>query len=296
MRHPHTIAVFAIILLAGLTSFAHAAQDFAIQLQRPVKVGDRYGLSANGSEEQVSKVQVNGQAVPPRSSALTVALTAKAEVLAVSLTGREMKTRFIITKATRTVESATGELMPAGTEIIAEHKGQRTEFIIDNMPASPDLAKALTVVISLEDDEAPGDDVIFGTKERKRVGDTWPVNSTEAAADFARRGGMKMDPKNMTGTTTLSEVTKIDGQSTLVISAVMTIKEVSIPLPQGIAVQHSEFKATFSGAFPVDGTKRAMRKSMTMEGDISCAGKAGDKDLSMAITMKRNKEVIFTKE
>lgn len=276
-------------LFCGLLATA-TAQDYEIKLVRTVKVGDKYGVVATGTAEQHVTMTVSGQPAPPRDQVMSASLTAKAEVLAVTAGGREAKSRFTITKLTRTSGPQTDEPLPAGTVVVAERTGTKTEFKVGDAPVAPEVGKVLGLLISLESDQGANDDVVFGSKARRKVGDSWPIDSSAAAADAATKGGMKIDPANITGTTTLAEAQK-DG---LKITAAMTMKEVGIPLPPGMTVTASAFTADFSGIFPVDTSKRAVHNAFSMNGKVECAGKAGDKELTMVMTMKQARDVTFT--
>lgn len=289
MRHAFFRLSLIAVLFCGLIATV-SAQDYEIKLVRTVKVGDKYGVISNATQEQHMTMSVNGQGTPPRDEAMSASLTAKAEVVTATPGGREGKTRFSITKLTKTLGAQTTEVLPTGTVVIAERVGTKMEFTVGAAPAAPEVAKVLGLVISLESDAGANDDVVFGTKERKKVADTWPIDVAAASADAAAKGGLKIDPADIAGTTTLVEA-KPEG---LKISAAMTMKKVGIPLPPGMAVTASAFTADFSGVFPVDASKRAVRTAMAMDGKVECAGKAGDKELTMVIVMKQSKDVTFT--
>lgn len=294
MRTVLTQSLLITCLFAGFTTWVQAAQDYAIQLNRSIKVGYKYALEATGLDEQMMSMSVNGQAMPARNIAYTLSVKAKAEVLATTPKGREQKTRFIITKATRTSAGQESDLLAAGTELVAERVGLKTTYVAAGMPVSPEVAKALEVIISMESDETANDDAVFGTKDRKKIGDSWPIDGVAGAADMNKRGGMKIDPANIMGKSTLVELSKVPQGEVLRIEAEMAMKDVSIPLPPGVAVTKSSFHATFAGLFPVDANQRALKKLMSMDGALECAGKTGDKEMAMSMTMKRSTEIIFT--
>jgi hypothetical protein len=289
MRHALSCLSLIVALLCGLSATA-SALDYEVKLVRLAKVGDRYGLVATGIQEQRMTMTINGQKTPPRDQLMDVALTAKAEVLAVSTGGREMKTTFTVDKLTNTEGAQVTDVLPAGTVVVAERVGKKTEFQIAGAPAKPEVAGALALVISLDSDQSTNDDLIFGTKERKAIGDSWPIDAKAGAADLADKGGLKIDPANLTGTTTLVEALP----NGLRVSAKLAMKDVGIPLPPGMAVTSSNFTAEFSGVFPIDTTKRAIRSGTSIEGKVECAGKAGDKDLTLVMTLKNSQTVSFT--
>jgi hypothetical protein len=267
-----------------------SAQDYEIKLSRTVKVGDRYGVVATGTTEQHMTMTVAGQPAPPRDQVMSASLAAKAEVLTATAGGREAKSSFTISKFTRTSGAQTDEPLPAGTVVVAERVGTKTEFKVGDAPVSPELAKVLGLLINLESDQGANDDVVFGTKARQKVGDSWPIDTAAAAADAAAKAGLKIDPANITGSATLAEVQK-EG---LKVAGTMQMKDVGIPLPPGMAVTTSAFSAKFSGVFPLDASKRAVNSAMSMDGKVECGGKVGDKELTMVMTMKQAKDVTFS--
>jgi hypothetical protein len=281
MSHALSSLSLIVALLCGLNSMA-SALDYEVKIVRLAKVGERYGLVATGIQEQHITMTINGQKTPPRDQVMNVALTAKAEVLAVSAGGREMKSSFTVDKLTNTEGAKVTDVLPAGTVIVAEQAGGKTKFQVAGAPATPELAEVLDQVIRMESDQSTNDDLFFGTKERKKVGDSWPVDAKTGAADLGEKCGLKIDPANISGTTTLVEVLPT-GMRVVV---KMAMKDVGIPLPPGMVVTSSVFSAEVIDVLPVDTSKRAVSSSMSMEGKVVYEGKAGDKDLTLVTTIK----------
>lgn len=294
MRRFFTYFSIAALFLSGLLA-PITAQDFEIKLIRPVKVGERYGVQSKAANEQHMTITADGQAMPPNDEVISTVLTAKAETLGVTPGGRECKTRFTVIKFVKITGDKTEDALPPGTVLVGERPNAKTytktQFTIADAPVAPDMAKLLGMVISLENDQGVNDDVVFGTKEPKKVGDTWPVNYKAAALDFTAKQNILVDPANISGTATLVEQT----QNGLKISANMEMKQIGFPLPPGMTVTSSAFVAKFSGVFPVDVTKRAVSSSMGIEGKVEFAGKSNGKDLAMVMTLKQAMEVTFTK-
>ena len=282
------------LLLAGLSNSAVGAQDYSIQLVRKATVGEHYGIVANGSQEQLINLSVSGEAMPPQAETTKVSITAAGEVLALTPAGREKKARFVIEKAVVAEAGPWTQLLPPGTEVVAEQSDAKTEYLVGGVPATSEVAKALDIAgIELTGDDSVNDEQIFGTKERKRAGEAWPIDSTAAAAGLAKKSVM-VEPGNITGTSTLAEIVKAGNQDALRITGTMAMKHVTMPLPPGLAVQSGEFHATFSGIFPVDPTKRVNHSGMVMDGKFVCGGKSGDNEMAMTITMKQSKDTTFS--
>lgn len=293
----HSLAKFAVAALVLSFCVSHsAAQDFSILLTRKVKAGDHFGVTGTGHSQQLMNMSVNGQAMPAKLEEMNVEFVAAAKVIEATPNGREKRTSFTITKATRTVKGMVSELLPTGTVMVAERVGSKTQFTVDGQPLAADVAKAIDLIVSMESDEGANDDIIFGTKERKKVGDSWPVNSKAAAEDMTSKsnGAMKLAEKSISGTTTLVEITKAKTGDALHVAATMKMTDVTIDLPPGMKVETSRFEAQMKGLFPVDPAKRALSKSMAMQGEFVCGGMVGDRAMAMTMTMKQSADITFT--
>jgi hypothetical protein len=294
MIHHNRSISLAGLLLVGLFNSAAAAPDYAIQLVRKATVGEHFDFVANSSQEQSIDMSVDGQAMPAKAETTKVWITAAGEVLALTPAGREKKARFVIEKAVVAAGGPWTQLLPPGTEVVAEQTSDKTEFLVGGVPATPEVAKALDIAgIELTADDSINDEQIFGTKDRKKVGESWSINAKDAAAGLAKKGVL-VEPGNVTGTATLAEVVKAGNQDALRIAGTLAMKKVNMPLPPGMVVKSSEFNAAFSGLFPVDPTKRVLHSQMVMGGKSVCAGMSDDKELAMTITIKQSKDTKFS--
>lgn len=293
----HSFTKFAVATLVLSFCVSHlAAQDFSILLNRKVKAGDQYGVTGIGHSQQLMNMSMNGQAMPAKQEEMDVEFVAAATVVEATPNGREKRTSFIITKATRTVKGMGSELLPAGTVMVAERVGSKTQFTVDGQPLAADVAKAIDLIVSMGSDEGANDDIIFGTKERKKVGDSWPLNAKAAAEDMTSKsnGAMKLTEKSISGTTTLVEIVKAKTGDALHLAATMKMTDVTLDLPPGMKVESSHFDAQMKGLFPADPAKRSLSQFMAMQGEIVCGGMVGDRTMAMTMTMKQSADITFT--
>lgn len=293
----HSLAKFAVAALVLSFCVSHSvAQDFSILLTRKVKAGDQYGVTGIGHSQQLMNMSVNGQAMPAKQEEMNVEFVAAAKIIEATPNGREKRTSFTISKATKTVKGMVSELLPAGTVLVAEQVGIKTQFSVDGQALAADVAKAIDLIVSMESDEGANDDIVFGTKERKKVGDSWPVNAKAAAEDVTSKtdGAMKLTEKSISGTTTLVEIAKAKTGDALRVEATMKLTDITIDLPPGMKVESSRFDAHMKGLFPVDPAKRALSKSMAMQGEFVCGGMVGERAMTMTMTMKQSTDITFT--
>ena len=253
---------FTFSLLIVLVAASVGAQDYAVKMQHPLKVGQRYKLTAVASESSENTMSSEQRTLKNQKEELSIEMESDVTVLAVDAKGRATKEAHTIVKL---VEGAGKEpLLAAGTKVTASRPGQKTVFEIAGKPATDAVAKALNLAIEITSGSGPTDDELFGTKERKKVGDRWPLNEALALKDANEKiaaSGLKVD--SVKGTTTLQKVTK-DG-SVDVVHLLGNMTATLSPAPNGpFTSADSTMTATFSGAFPTDLTKSVRQEGATL--------------------------------
>jgi hypothetical protein len=159
-------------------------------------------------------------------------------------------------------EAAEKELLPPGTQVVVRLQANRKVFLIDGQPAPSNAQKMLGHLLSLPQVEATDDDV-FGTNERKKVGDNWNVRGTEAVRDLAARG-LTVKAENIRGSMKLEKAAVVDGISSLSISGRMDVDRIAPPLPPGFFVEKANASAVLSGEFPVDTSLGRLSETASM--------------------------------
>ncbi len=241
------------ILLALLlpASALSAADDYVIRLTRPSKIGDRYRLDARGTTRESERITVGGQ-VQNDDKDLSVHLIAGATVLAVDSQSNATRIEYLIQTCEKTEAGKTEQVLAAGRKVVAESDAQgKTEFTVDGDHALDDISKALGVVISAHTPGSPTDDDIFGTAERKKVGDTWGIN-TKTAATYLSKAGLGVSADNLKGTVTLDGVKTVGVVKALALTARMSAEGMTMDLPDFLQIEKSSMTGEFSSLVPVD--------------------------------------------
>ncbi|NVN93077.1 MAG: hypothetical protein HXX11_21120 [Desulfuromonadales bacterium] len=206
---------------------------------------------------------------------------------------REKKLSLFVTSCLVKTNGSTfeREMLAKGTQVIAQQRDGKVEFVIDGKVVSKETAEILCHLISLHPSQASDDDV-FGTKERKTVGDSWAVNSVKGAVDLSSRG-IIVDAKDIKGSTQLEKVVEVGGTKCLQISAKMEMSNISPSLPKGMSVMQSNASATFSGEFPVDVSARPLSEGMTASIAFVAKGKSTPEapEITLAMDLEESKHV-----
>ena len=248
-----TLWVVAAVTALAVAWPAGAAPEttYAIRLSRPQAVGHRFAVSVKGRQHKKERVTMAGRVVTDTDNTVDVEVDALAEVLAVD--GKQQGTRmaYTIDRAQRTENAQTTELLARGRVVVVEHKDGHAVYTVDGERPPRNIEEALGIVISAHEPNSATDDEIFGTKERKRVGDEWGINAEAAAKDFTSRG-VKIDPQSITGGTKLVAAKTHEGVKVVELTGKLRIANMALPLPAGAQVERSQVEALFWGLFPQD--------------------------------------------
>jgi hypothetical protein len=231
-----------------------AADDYVIRFRRPTSVGASYRLDARGTSRERERITMGGQ-VQNEDKEMSVHLVAVATVLAVDSASAATKMEYLVETCQKTSSGKTEDVLSAGRRVVAEADAQgKTEFTVDGDPALEDIAKTLGAVVSTHRPNSPSDDEIFGTTERKRVGDTWSINSAAAAADFSK-SGLTISPEAFKGTVSLDGVRTVGAVQALALSARLTAEGMSVggeDLPEWLQVEKASLSGVMSALVPAD--------------------------------------------
>jgi len=268
-----------------------AADDYVIRFTRPSKIGDRFRLDAKGTTRESERITVGGQ-VQTDEKDLSVHLIAAATVLAVDSQSNATRIEYVIQTCEKTEGGKTEQVLAAGRKVIAESDAQgKTEFMVDGDPALDDISKALGVVISAHTPGSPTDDDIFGTTERKKVGDTWSIN-TRTAATYLSKAGLGVSADNLKGTVSLDAVKTVGGVKALSLTTHMSAEGMTMELPEFLQIEKSSMAGEFTSLVPVDPeAENLLPNKIKMTIDVLLRGQKPDTGSSVTIEEKMEMSV-----
>ena len=253
---------FLPFVLAVFAAPALFAQDYQVLIERPLKVGDQLKLSVTGKQSQSQSVTVNG--TPQKNDKLeqSVEFEGVEKVLAVDANGKETKITLTVDKFAVTSDGETKEAAPKGTVITCSMgTGKEQIYEIDGKVVGADATagQALDMIVDLSRG-GPSDDDAFGTKEKKKKGDSWDVNADQLKKYLDGMGELT----NVAGKTTLEDVS--GGSMKIGIHFTADFKP---PLPEGFTMDSAGVDGKVSGAFPLDATKYETEDSSDISSTFS---------------------------
>ncbi|HEY6871152.1 MAG TPA: hypothetical protein VI298_00365 [Geobacteraceae bacterium] len=237
-------------LFLSLLAQAAAAGDYDIRLHRPMHAGEKFRISATGSNAVKTVIKTGGELFRDDRENFSVEFDSLVTVLATDRNGKPTRESVAVLKCEKTEAFDRKALLAPGTVVVASAKGKDDVYEIDGKPVDREMHEVLAIFVPLGKGEAT-DDEIFGTRERKRVGDAWGVNADLAAREFEDfKLGVRKE--NIAGKTTLEKIVRSGAADCLLIRSEVTFEKLAPPLPSYLSVESSLMRADLSGEFPVD--------------------------------------------
>jgi hypothetical protein len=279
---PACAALLSVCAVAGAQDKPDA-NAYMIKLARPLKVGMKYAMSADGA--LVRQVTLKRGFVTQKrpDDGFGVRFEGTVEVLALDDIGEEAKVACTVDKCIRLTSDGETELVPKGKVLIAEGKGKDTVFSLkDGGDLPKEASDALELVISLDTNDKLTDDDLLGTKEKKKVGESWPVTPENIAKD-SERVGVAVKPEDVEGSFRLDGLQKVGDTECLKLSGNLKVKHLVTKsdeneddrLPEGYVVEGGSMEAKYSGLFPVDMAVGSLAESASMTFVTHIRGKGG---------------------
>ena len=281
---PFALAALSVLLTSPLARAEDApAKDkaYEVRIARKIEVGTKYALTADGALLRQVSLSAGGETKQQPDDGFGIHLEGTVEVLELDAIGEEAKVACTVEKCTRITPKGEQELVRKGQVIIAEGKGKDTVFTLrDGTELSKEATEALDLAISLDSGDEYNDDEMFGTKDKQKVGSSWPVDREKVAKD-ANRVGVVVKPEDVEGSFRLDGLEKAVEVECLKLSGGLKMKNLGRKdddddgLPEGFKVESGTMEAKYGGLFPVDPSVGSLSESASMTFVTKVKGKGG---------------------
>jgi hypothetical protein len=299
------LACFATLLLLCLCRAGAADEPdkgstddkaYEVKLARPVKVGMKYHITTDGALVRETTISRAGTTAKQPDDGFGVHLEGTVEVLALDNIGEEAKVSIAVDKCSRITSAGETELVPKGKVLVAEGKGKDTKFSLrDGAELTKEASEALELVVSLDTDDTLTDDDLLGTKEMKKVGESWPATAENVVKDY-QRVGVEAKPEDVEGEFRIDGLEKKGEEQCLKLSGNLKVKRLVTKadekeggggLPEGFVVEGVSMEAKYTGLFPVDTSKGSLAESASMTFVTHVKGKGGGGDADVVTVESR---------
>ncbi|HCE42001.1 MAG TPA: hypothetical protein DET40_00440 [Lentisphaeria bacterium] len=247
------------------------AQEYEIRFVRPVKAGDKCREISTGSSSQQSTVFSGDQIIKSALVQTTIEMDAETTILEIDKEGHSVKESLLVNSCVIKSEGKDNAAIEKGTVIIVLVKDGKVVFEIDGKAVDESLSLTLALVENLYTGGVSDDD-IFGSSEKKKIGDSWKLNTEKVPADMARHG-ISIEAKNIDGSVKLEKLEKSGDMDCLFITAEMTFKDIIPKLPAGLTVESSAMMNSFSALFPIDTSIPKLDQTLEFKMQMTMTGR-----------------------
>ncbi|MFT3781795.1 MAG: hypothetical protein QM790_07230 [Nibricoccus sp.] len=239
---------------------------YAIKLERPQPKGTSLHVRVTGNFEEFIK-PISEEAISPRKTlSFTYVVDVVRTVLTDDLTAEGPLVQLAIVKATKTTGEETKDLFPPRTVVVEKKIADRTDFFVGDTLVDINTASILRIAGLAEGVDPGKDDLIYGAKELKRLGDSWPINAEEAATHSSKLK-IVCQPENISGSMRLKEVVESGSEQLLALEEETVLRDCVMPLtlPEGFSVLSSHANQKALILYPVDLLKPARHRTGSIE-------------------------------
>jgi hypothetical protein len=268
------LAVYAALLGSPMAA-APAVEDFAVRIDRPYFVGEQYRL--RGPYLVADSLSVTrGRDTQRSEHRRLIDLDLAVKVLELGPRGNPRRASVTVHVLTREAGGETTALVAPGTVIDAHIENGKKVFSIQGKTLEGEAEPVLGAISILGLDDRPSEGAM-GSRERRRVGESWPLHAEEAArALSAGASAFKIDPQKLKGTVTLAAKKEERQVPCLEYRYELEVKDQRIPregLPSSAppGFDHGTFAVTFQGTtiLPLDVSLPSPREDQTWDSRLS---------------------------
>ncbi len=284
------LTFFSVLLMAAGLAAADA-KSYSIKFDRPVHAGEKYRISIL-AKDVIDMNFTDGTNSKKSKEDVVTRFDALMSVVEVNKKGYVQNAAYVVEKFT--IETAKGkkEILPAGKQIGVSFSGKKVRYMIDGDPVDDGTAKFLSKILTFFKPEME-DDAVFGTKDRKKIGDCWDMNYSLAAERF-NRDDIQLAKKDLTGSTCLKGVQKADGRDCLRIG--IKLKAGAFKM-KNIKMESSSLDAYMDLLYPVDEQRTAVEVGMSVAVKFRGRGKvrSDSPEMLMDLNMLLNQKMRVTR-
>ena len=253
-----------------------AAEDLhEIRLLRPVKMGDRFDVSAKVAYEDKMKTSFDGKEVESEETIVACRMTGTLTVLAVTKKGLPSALKIKV----KTVDCVNGgkaaEFFKVDDELSLRRDEPENETQVNGEAADDMQAQIIESLLSVQAEDEVSDEDIFGTKDKVAVGAEWPVNAKAAVASVERSGVLGLKPSGVSGHAKLVSLGEFEKKPALSVHMAAKVDGTGVTLsslPENVKGKKFHTEYTVEMDVPVDPSSTAGRTKGLAKIEVDAEG------------------------
>ncbi len=246
---------------AELSAAPEAAAEFAIQLHRPVQIGEQAKQHITATFDHSLRTFSGQTMLSEQINKVAIAFVADTKVIDVDAVGIATKTELAVESCT--VDSGAGPmpLFSPGV-VLTVTRGGDPAIVSQNGTLPRATAQWLRMVLPTGPATMTDDD-IFGSTAPRVVGAVWPVNADFMANELGAVG-LRIRPDRIIGQATLAAVDVVAGRQALDIRVEVSATGVEPDQkPADAVVERGELHTELTSWYPVDPSHMRLKDSAT---------------------------------
>lgn len=238
---------------------------FQITIGRRLRVGERFRFERRQRVEKLKIETLAGKKIGEEQTLSVTSFSGTGEVTSADAQGNELSFAYEVESFARSDEDGEWSL-PSGTKLrIVRGLDEAGAIVeIDGRPATDREREAVSIFVGLTHDDV-GDNAIFGTRQARRVGDSWKARDDLIRAKLAAEG-VTIPPDGLTATATLVGVVPTDEGHLREVETSLSIDRFTVPdLPADVTLAGSKLRSSAKMVLGPDGRlleNRSNRKSV----------------------------------
>lgn len=260
------------------------AEEYEVLFHRAATAGQKVMQRVRLSVDDQQQFTMNGKPLDAHT-VVKVELVEQREDVRVDENGYATEQKLTVQSCQCIKDGKEVELFKPKDEVVIQN-GTARKFTVNGTLATDLQAMVLDQSHSSGAENPGADDRTFSPHRKVKVGDTWPMNSEEAAKGLSQKLGTEVSKDAFNGTVKLESVETKNALPCLHLVAEFVIKAGGLPLPGAPpGLKTSKFETTYhlAGDFPMDLKREDQGEHMSMESVAEGGG-----------TMKNGSKVTFT--
>jgi hypothetical protein len=228
----HALRLFFALALAILPVRAVYADDtYEVRLHRPVKTGDRFRLDAKVAVDMSTKTIFNADEVEEETVVAACKLTGEVTVVEATAKGLVKELRLKLSNAECINDGEDADFFKAGDVIHIRHAQPDAFIEINGLYPDQTQLELINTFLYVQGDENSTDDELLGAPGKVKPGESWGMNKDAVLKDWIREGFDGLKAEDLKGKTTLTEITKFEGQPALRLQGEFQIENAGLKIP-----------------------------------------------------------------
>jgi len=246
-------------MAAGLlcaASIEAQQETYDIKLTRPYSVGDKFLMKIKYSRIDSKEIYIGSNVLKEMKSEVSFDLSANAIVKQTDKSGGIKGLSAEVINFNVKYDGGEEDVLPKGARIEALVSDLGTFINVNGEKTESRIEDVLCAILPLSSGD-PTDDEIYGTPDKKKAGEFWPIEHGKMA-EALRTGSLKKD--DIQGKSTLSKITKEGNVECMSVESSVDIKNIPVDLPYGHTLKTSSGTVRFSGKYPVAKSEKTIER------------------------------------